>query len=130
VFAEDAVVLSGHCAPITHCQLLPQQRVITSSVDGNIMMWDGRNGRVMYRIPVGASVTSLHATPRHIIAGLGDGRVAVWSNPESPKKLPRLMLSFTGHPAPVRLQSHSTHEFNTCKYCMTGRQACALTLTF
>eukprot|EP00193_Tetraselmis_chui_P022793 CAMPEP_0177773010 /NCGR_PEP_ID=MMETSP0491_2-20121128/12588_1 /TAXON_ID=63592 /ORGANISM="Tetraselmis chuii, Strain PLY429" /LENGTH=445 /DNA_ID=CAMNT_0019290979 /DNA_START=120 /DNA_END=1458 /DNA_ORIENTATION=- len=98
---EDAVVLSGHCAPITHCQLLPQQRVITSSVDGNIIMWDGRNGRVMYRIPVGASVTSLHATPRHIIAGLGDGRVAVWSNPESPKKLPRLMLSFTGHPAPI-----------------------------
>eukprot|EP00873_Tetraselmis_striata_P014623 jgi/Tetstr1/434887/TSEL_023884.t1 len=98
---DDSIRLKGHIAAITHCQLLPQHRVVSASVDGNIMMWDARSGRVLYRIPVGASVTSMHCTRRYIFAGLGDGSVAIWTNPESPRKLPRLVLNFTGHPAPI-----------------------------
>lgn len=100
--AGDSVAFKGHCKRISHCQLVGTSRVISSSMDGSICIWDARSGELLHQMPVGKAVTSMFCTEDYVFGGLGDGTVAVWANPNTPMKQPRIILTFPAHPSPVR----------------------------
>jgi len=78
------MVLHGHSAPATDVVWSPDgQRLVSSSQDGTVRVWDSATGRELLalRVPNGSPVMKLSWSPdgRHIVTLCRDGNLSVWS---------------------------------------------------
>ena len=75
------LTLTGHALPLTDADWSPEgDRIVTSSVDGTVRIWDSQSGRLAITLSAGKSVRSVawHSGGKRIAAGTVDGRLSIW----------------------------------------------------
>jgi len=104
--------LSGHSGPVDALSFTPDNRLLSSSHDGTIRLWDVASGKELGRYygPEGCKMLSVAGASdgRSFLSGGSDHRVHLWRLPPAdvlaakPDDPVKEVQSFTGHDSSVR----------------------------